>query len=436
MVKKKLHVQISNDDIRAALLNMLEDYKSDAHTIDQSRKAVLNVLKDLEESNAKLGQTVEKLKASEEDTARTLLLTQQQNALNEAILESIGDGLAVADKQGKIMYVNVEFERLTGWQSSEILGKNISDILPAENAGLYGASKTKNILTDIINGKSFTASIDSNLHTVRKDKTSFPASSIITPIYLHGEVVGLVKTFHDITKEKDIDKAKTEFVSLASHQLRTPLSAINWYTEMLLSGDVGQMNPEQEKYLTEVYKGNQRMIHLVNALLNVSRMSLGTFVLEPEKTDIGALVQTVVSEQRTEMDKKDILFSYTADAKIPYMRTDPKLMHMVIENLLSNAIKYTPNNGKIEIDLSMDSSNTKFVLRVTDTGYGIPQDQQDQIFNKLFRADNVREKDIEGTGLGLYIVKAIIDNSGGSVGFESKENVGTTFKVTIPLHTL
>ena len=432
-MNKKRHSIISNDNIQAAILNILEDFKYDANDVAQSRKAVLNVLKDLEVSNSELQETVKRLEESEKKLAVSLLSTQQQNAQNKAILACIGDGLVVTNKLGNITYVNTAFEKLTGWKTEEVLGEKIATILPVENEPQAHSPFASEIFDQVLSGKSYSSGIGNVFYNIRKDKSSFPASSIITPIRLNGEVVGLVKTFHDITKEKDIDKAKTEFVSLASHQLRTPLSAINWYTEMLLSGDVGEVNPEQEKYLQEVYKGNQRMITLVNALLNVSRMSLGTFILEPEKTDIALLVRNVANEQRPEIDKKDILFSYSPDAKIPYIQTDQKLMRMVVENLLSNAIKYTQASGSIALKLGLNDDKSKLLLTVTDTGYGIPENQQPQIFDKLFRADNVREKDTEGTGLGLYIVKAIVDNSGGSVWFTSTENVGTTFYVELPI---
>ena len=245
-----------------------------------------------------------------------------------------------------------------------------------------------------------------------------------------------METFRDITKEKEIDKAKTEFVSLASHQLRTPLSTINWYTEMLLSGDVGKFNADQERYLQEIYRGNKRMVSLVNALLSVSRMDLGTFVFEPEPTDIVRLVQTVVDEQKFHIDRKKIKLSNIFPASMPIIQADGKLLSMVIQNLLSNAVKYTPESGSVSISLALHETTKTVLFTITDSGYGIPQNQQDRIFTKLFRADNVRGRDTEGTGLGLYIAKSIVDNSGGKLWFESKENHGTTFYLELSCGTL
>jgi signal transduction histidine kinase len=256
-----------------------------------------------------------------------------------------------------------------------------------------------------------------------------------TPVILDGKVIGTIKIFRDITDEREIDKAKTEFVSLASHQLRTPLSAVNWYAEMLLAGDAGEMNEKQKKYLNEVYRSNQRMVELVNALLDVSSLELGTFMIEPKSTDICKLAKDVIGEQKAEITAKKLSFSFLCKKRKVCMLVDPKHLRMVMQNILSNAVKYTPEGGKIIFSIS-PADKKNILLKVSDTGYGIPKHQQDKIFTKLFRADNVRDKDTNGTGLGLYIVKSIVENSGGKVWFKSsgeEGNKGTVFYVTLPL---
>lgn len=419
--KKKL------EDHQAAILNVLEDNKRDSDDVKLSRRAILNVLEDLEINNATLEQKTIELELSEQNILHT-------KAISDAILESIGDGLVVVNKEGKITYVNQAFEKMIGWDSEEILGKHIIDVVPRESESGEKVQFNERILTKVLSGEVVIADLTNPFYYIRKDGTRFPTSSIVTPIILDGEIIGVVETFRDITKEKEIDKAKTEFVSLASHQLRTPLSTINWYTEMLLAGDVGKLNSDQEKYLNEVYRGNQRMVGLVNALLSVSRMDLGTFVLEPEPTNITELVRGVANEQKPQIDQKKITLFPKFGTNIPLIHTDPKLLRMVIQNLLSNAVKYTPQKGKIEISLDLIGDKKTLLFRISDNGYGIPKSQQDKIFTKLFRADNVKEKDTEGTGLGLYMVKSIIDNSKGRVWFESAEDQGTTFNVELPVN--
>ncbi len=415
-------------DTQTAILNVLTDYQSIALESIQSKRAILNVLEDLERSNAELQEkTVEMKEASE----RLL----QKNAIDTAILESIGDGIIVTDSARTITFINRAFEVLTGWSGAEVIGRDIISVLPIESEHGHAGGQLGTILTDVLRGNTYGSDVTKPFYIVRKNRSRFAVSSTITPVWLHGAVIGLVTSIRDITKEMDMDKVKTEFVSLASHQLRTPLSAINWYTEMLLSGDVGPITEGQEKYLTEVYRGNQRMISLVNALLNVTRMTLGTFVLEPEMVDLVTLIHSVLLEQRPESDKKELNISTIFEPSVPIIESDAKLLRMVMQNLISNAIKYTPQNGTIELSLCLDPAGKHFLFSVADSGVGIPESQHERIFTRLFRADNVRVNDTEGNGLGLYIVKAIIENSGGRVWFESEENIGSTFHVELPVGT-
>ena len=359
----------------------------------------------------------------------------QEKAKDEAMLSSIGDGLVATDIKGNIILVNKAFENMLGWKEPEVRDKLISKVIIAtdEQGGVIPDSKRliSKILKEISKPTTTTTTTTTTIYYKKKSGVSFPVIVTVAPIVIKDEVIGAVEVFRDITQEKEIDKAKTEFVSLASHQLRTPLSTINWYAEMLLAGDAGKLKKEQKKYLDEIYIGNQRMVELVNALLNVSRLELGTFVVEPEATDIVQLAKKAVEDEDANIFKRKIGITEHYDDTIEKLQVDPKLLHMVFQNLISNAIKYTPEKGTV--DFSIKKEKDHILVSVADTGYGIPKNQQDKIFTKLFRADNVRAKDTEGTGLGLYIVKAIIEHSGGNIWFESEENKGTTFYITLPL---
>jgi len=358
---------------------------------------------------------------------------EQIRARNEAILTSIGDGLVVVDKGGKITYINRSFEEMLGWKTTEIIGKSMVQVVPREDLNGTKVLFKERILTQVLSGEKFVADLTNPFYYIRKDKSRFPASSIVAPVILDRKIVGAVEVFRDITKEKEIDKAKTEFVSLASHQLRTPLSTVSWYSEMLLAGDAGEVTPDQKKYLEEIYNGNQRMVELVNTLLDVSRIELGTFIVESKPTDIVKLVQSVIDEQKPQIDEKGIKFLPSFENNTPLMQADPKLLRMVIQNLLANAVKYTPDSGRVGVSLFLDKGKGNVQIKISDTGYGIPKNQQNKIFTKFFRADNVIGKDTEGTGLGLYIAKSIVEQAKGRLWFESEENKGTTFFVTLPL---
>lgn len=387
----------------------------------------------------KLAVTAAKLKKSYETLEKKVFertkSLEMARAKEEAILLSIGDGLLATDEKGNIIFINKTAEKLLGKESNEVVGKNFSRIIPLEDEkGIFIPLEKHPVNMVLVTGAT-TAQL-STAYYKRKDTKRFPMAIMATPVILDKKVIGTIKVFRDITSEREIDKAKTEFVSLASHQLRTPLSTVNWYAEMLLAGDVGKLNEKQEKYLDEVYRSNQRMVELVNALLDVASLELGTFVIEPERVDVCALTENVIGEQKPQIEARKLRFSFSCEKGISFMQADPKLLRMVVQNILSNAVKYTPDRGKIKFSITL-TDKKNILLKISDTGYGIPKNQQDKIFTKLFRADNVRNKDTDGTGLGLYIVKSIVENSGGKVWFTSPGGTnhdGATFYVSLPLN--
>lgn len=402
-----------------------------------------------EEVRQNLVVTAQKLKEAYETLENKVLertkSLEMARAKEEAILLSIGDGLLVTDENGAIILINRTAEKLLGKKSKEVVGKIFSEVMPLEDDKGVTLMLTKHPVSIALSGGT---DITSRLtyYYVRKDGTRFPVTSIATPVILNEKVIGTIKVFRDVTSEREIDKAKTEFVSLASHQLRTPLTSVAWYTEMLIKGSE-TFTTSQKKYLEEIYQGNKRMVELVNTLLDVSRIELGTFRAEPVATDIVELAKSVVDEQKQNIKEQrlSIIKKFSKGSSVFF--TDPKLLHIVFQNLITNAVKYTSFGGKIEFTIFFDSKNT-IRIKVSDTGYGIPKNQQKKIFTKLFRADNARDKDASGTGLGLYIVKSIVENSGGKIWFESptqelfgcvrtqkekEEFPGTTFYVVLTL---
>lgn len=237
-------------------------------------------------------------------------------------------------------------------------------------------------------------------------------------------------TLVDITKQKMVDKAKTEFVSLASHQLRTPISGMRWNVELLMTSSKEQLTELQAKYMDKISHSLERMDMLVNDFLNVSKLELGTLTPTIATVEVISFLETIRDEHAVGASKKNIRLDAIFDEHIGTIQSDSHLLHMVISNLLSNAIKYTKENGTVILKAILDAEH--LVITVTDTGMGIPLEDQDMIFSKMFRASNAREQVTDGTGLGLYIVKEAAEIIGGKISFESQEGVGTTFTVTLP----
>lgn len=359
-----------------------------------------------------------------------------------AILESIGDGVFAINAHGIVAVFNPAAQQISGTSADEAIGKPYSEILhfELEKTGKVNDAFIRKALSGHI------ASMPVGMILVRKDGKRIPVSDSAAPIHdASGAIVGAIVVFRDTSKEHELDKAKNEFVSLASHQLRTPLSAINWYSEMLLSGDAGKLGKDQHEYINEISEGSQRMSELVNSLLNVSRLEVGKLTNEPAPNNVQELIGDLQKEMQGQIEQRGVKVTDHIQ-KVPQVIADPKQLRMVVQNLLSNAVKYTSEKGAVDVTLrlakpedlvaaNLKATDPYWFFSVQDNGYGIPQDQQSKIFGKLFRADNVRKLDVEGTGLGLYIVKEVVEKMGGRVWFTSTESVGTTFYVVAPIGT-
>lgn len=403
-----LAIKNSRAEIDQKVKQQTREISSKAIDLENQRLAIFNILEDVEEEKNKVS-------ALAEDLAKFKLAVD--NGYSHIV---------ITDSEGVILYANKAVERITGFSMKDVLGKKAG---VRENwGGIMSADFYQELWRALkIDKKTFAG----ELRNKRKNGEEYDAYATISPVLGdNGEVKYFVGIERDITKEKQIDRAKSEFVSLASHQLRTPLSTINWYAEMLLAGDAGKINKEQKDYLEEIYKGNQRMVDLVNALLNTSRIDLGTLAIDPKPTDLIELARSVLDEMKPQIIQRKQTVKTIFD-KIQLINLDPKLMRIVFQNYLSNAVKYTGEKG--QIILSVKKNKKEAVISVKDNGIGIPKSQQEKIFSKLFRADNVREKETDGTGLGLYIIKSVIEQFGGKVWFESVENKGTTFYATVPL---
>jgi PAS domain S-box-containing protein len=367
------------------------------------------------------------------DSITADLQTERNNMVaiterDEAILNGIGDGLIVFDSEGRVERVNAAAERMLGIQEGNLLQQTYAEALKATDKNGRAIPVSQRPITRALeSGKIITTD---NLYYSNRDGKRFPIQLNVAPIRLGNKTLGAIQIFRDITHERELDKAKDEFVSLASHQLRTPLSTINWYLEMVLNGDAGKVTAKQRKYLTDVAGANQRMVALVNALLNTSRVDLGTLSITPTPVDLRIIIGNVLTELEGMVAQKSLHIEQHVDTSLGLYNTDQRLMHVIFQNLLSNAVKYTPESGTVSVSVSQQLKH--LVIIVSDTGYGIPKHQHGKIFSKLFRADNVQKLDTDGTGLGLYIVKAIVQESGGNIQFTSEEGVGTTFTIELP----
>lgn len=363
--------------------------------------------------------------ASNKETSRALAAGQLAQA--DALFNSIGDGTIATDEFGKIISINPAALKILGYKKKDVLGK----WFPSTIINVTEDGSQVNLIDRPITRAFLTGETVSERTYYRKgDGTTIPVFITVSPIVHNNRPIGAVEVFHDISAEYEIDRMKSEFISLASHQLRTPLSAIKTYSHMLIDGYMGDLTPEQRRSLLTIVTASNRMNELISTLLNITRIESGNIAIVPKMINLKKLVDEVIKElEHTALTKKiDIRVEVTA--KKPLVRTDPLIVKEILTNLASNAIKYTPDEGTVTITIS--SRAKQMLLRVDDTGVGIPEEVQEQIFTKFFRAPNVVKRETSGTGLGLYLVRGLAEQLGGRVWFESKEDKGSSFYFSIP----
>jgi signal transduction histidine kinase len=244
-----------------------------------------------------------------------------------------------------------------------------------------------------------------------------------------GEITGYLGTVTDITERKQADQMKSDFVSFVTHQLRTPLAGIKWLLE--LATDSAEDLKEVLSYIQDARQSADRLVQLVNDLLDVSRLERGKLTVTPQEVQLGEVTESVLVELSPLLQEKGHQLSFVRASAVPPVVVDPQLIRQVILNLASNAVKYTPPGGDIAITVRRAGASVCWAIR--DSGIGIPKDAQRRLFEKFYRAENVFVVETEGTGLGLYIVRLIVEQFGGRVWCHSDEGKGATFFFSLPL---
>ena len=235
-------------------------------------------------------------------------------------------------------------------------------------------------------------------------------------------------------KLEEMDQTKDEFISMASHQLRTPLTSVKGYLSMVLEGDAGEIKPMQERLLSQAFTSSQRMVYLIADLLNVSRLRTGKFVIEKIRANLADIAEGEVAQLKETAASRSLELEYQKPDNFPDLMLDETKMRQVIMNFIDNAIYYTPSEGKITVEL-IDKDET-VELMVHDTGMGVPKADQQHLFTKFYRAGNAKKARPDGTGLGLFMAKKVIIEQGGAIIFKSKEGEGSTFGFTLPKNKL
>jgi PAS domain S-box-containing protein len=399
-------------DVREASANIRQDLDQEQGELRDSRKATANLLEDIESDREKIRAT---------------------QARDEAILGSIGVGLVATDRSSKIILVNGAFERILGWDESEVKGRMLYEVLEALDEFGKVIPVAERLINKLLNGEATSITTVNNHRYKRKDGTFIPLAFTAAPI-LDGPlrlVIGAVGVFRDITAEKELDRVKNEFISIASHQLRTPLTAIQWVIERFTKKET--LTPKGMEYLSDIHISAKRLTAMVDLMLNLSRIEAGTIGIATEAVDVIALVKIFLLEITPLRDKKELKVIFEVYPAELVVKTDKNSLRNIIQSLVSNSIEYTPVGGSI--DIAVQKKDETFVIHVKDTGIGIPIAEQSQIFQKFVRATNAKLYKTDGTGIGLYVAEWSVRRLGGKIWFESNEGMGSTFHVELPLES-
>ncbi len=373
-------------------------------------------------ANARLQQEIEERRSAEE-TAHTA------EAQNRLILESAGDGIYGIDLQGKTTFVNKAAASMVGYSLEELIGQPIHDLIhhsypdgtpyPIHECPIYATMA------------------DGEMHMVenevlwRKDGTSFPIEYTSTPLTKDQTIVGAVVTFRDITERLKVDRMKTEFISTVSHELRTPLTSVFGSLGLMRGGAVGELSDQAKKMIDIAYKNTDRLIRLINDILDLEKMESGRMQYKLETLEVSKLVERSIEANKSYAKQYNVTFALVGTVPKVKIHADRDKLEQVLTNLFSNAAKFSPENGVVEVAIIPADETVR--VSVTDQGPGISQEFRGRIFEKFSQADSSDTRQKGGTGLGLAICKAIIEELGGTIALESETGKGTTVFFDLPM---
>ena len=363
---------------------------------------------------------------------KTTEVTSERNKLN-AVVSSVSDGIFVLDKERKFTFANDAAQKILGLGAEDMIGKTFDGVLTAFDARDNSPVKADRIYpeTKISQDNVIFGPAELKIKTNGQDKEIWVR---LTSSGLKEESdidIGCICAFSDVSKEKELEEMKLDFVAMAAHELRTPLTAIRGYLSILQEETASSLNAEQKSFIKKAFISSSHLAALVENLLSVSRIELKSLKLELSQMDWRKILESATENFRNQAEQKNISIVLHLDDELPNIAVDKFRIGEVLNNLLANAVNYTGPGGKVEI--TSRRQGEEIVTSIKDTGEGIPESALPHLFTKFFRVSGVLEQGSKGTGLGLYISKAIIDMHKGRIWVKSKLGAGSTFSFSLPL---
>jgi len=383
--------------------------------LENSRKATINILEDLDKEKKIIEKTI---------AERTYELTQEKGKLG-IITERMVSAAILIDPHGQVQFVNGALLKLLGLSSYEPL--SIMQIMFEHFADPKIKQYIMHCILDRVSGGIDEVDLNGRVYTFMV-KVINPESD--NQLQMKGTLIFI----RDITDEKLLERSKSELVAVASHQLRTPLTAMRGNVEMLVDESYGTLNKEQKELLDDVEISTVRLITMVNDMLDITKIEGKTLDLNLSDVHINAIVDSIISDLSEYAQRHQFTVLHNKLENDVTVHVDELRLRQVLQNLIDNAIKYSSHPGSLTISYAVDDSS--LIITLTDDGIGIPETEQTKLFGRFYRASNTSKVSSSGSGLGLYIVKSIVESFHGLISFESVENEGTTFTVQLPRYKI
>ena len=365
-------------------------------------------------------------KAAQREVEKSNTLMADYIDYTDAILATMVDAVIAIDEQGEIQSINAAAEKIFGYRASELLGRNVSCLMPGPHR-----ERHDDYLRNFKLGKGGRILGGINeFEGIHKDGHRFPLELSISKVRRHGQPV-YIGVVRDISERKRIERVQREFVSTVSHELRTPLTAISGALGLLVAGALDGRPEKSEALLRTALDNSRRLARLINDLLDLEKLSAGKMSFDIREHRLPDLVREAVSANEALGEARGISLSCQCEVDETLVKVDSMRFLQALSNLLSNAIKYSPDGGVVRIDVLADDDQA--IVRVVDQGSGIPEAFRSRIFQKFAQADSSDTRNVGGTGLGLSISREFIEGMGGSIDFESREGEGSTFWISLPL---
>jgi PAS domain S-box-containing protein len=387
--------------------------------------------KTMSEELLEANQTLEdKVKHRTSRLNRTLKEVRAQKMRDDALLSSIVEGMVATDKHGKIVLANGAVCEMLGCTLKKMSGMPFSSLVRLRSASGHPLGKQADPLMRVLTKREVVRRQEFLAKTQRRE--SFPIQLSAAPVVVDETFIGAIFILHDLTKEKQVEQLKGEFIAMASHQLRAPLASMKWYGELLAKGKAGKLKKEQAEFVDRMNLSTRRTISLVDDFLNVSRIERGELPMKPRQVAVTEMLKGVVQSVSQEVEQKGLNIRIRSKSSRKTIKVDADMLREILSNLLDNAVKYSHKGGKIQL-LIQDVPGA-LRLEVEDYGLGIPTRDHKKLFGKFMRGSNAVAQGFEGTGLGLYTARRLADRLGARIDFESREGIGSRFWIDLP-HT-